>query len=104
MDRRYDRVNKAVEDLEVLNEFHDAGDASDDELEIEYKKTAQAVEELEFKKMLSHEEDQLSAMIEINPGAGGTESQDWAEMLQPHVHHVGREERLQSNSSRLPGR
>jgi len=39
------------------------------------------LEEVEFKKMLSNEEDQLSAMIEINPGAGGTESQDWAEML-----------------------
>lgn len=74
-------MNKLVEDLEVLNEFHEAGDASEDELETEYKKTSQAVEELEFKKMLSHEEDQLSAMIEINPGAGGTESQDWAEML-----------------------
>lgn len=74
-------MNKLVEDLEVLNEFHEAGDASEEELENEYKKTSQAVEELEFKKMLSHEEDQLSAMIEINPGAGGTESQDWAEML-----------------------
>jgi peptide chain release factor 2 len=70
-----------VEDLEVLNEFHEAGDVSEDELDVEYKKTAQAVEELEFKKMLSREEDQLSAMIEINPGAGGTESQDWADML-----------------------
>jgi len=65
----------------VLNEFHDAGDVSDEEVDAEYKKTAQAVEELEFKKMLSHEEDQLSAIIEINPGAGGTESQDWADML-----------------------
>ena len=65
----------------MLNEFHDAGDVGDDELEADYKKTAQAVEELEFKKMLSREEDQLSAMIEINPGAGGTESQDWADML-----------------------
>ncbi len=74
-------MNKAVEDLEVLDEFHNAGDASDEEVENEYKKTAQAVEELEFKKMLSREEDQLSAMIEINPGAGGTESQDWADML-----------------------
>ncbi len=53
----------------------------EDELNNEFRKTAQAVEELEFKKMLSSEEDQLSAMIEINPGAGGTESQDWAEML-----------------------
>ena len=70
-----------VEDLEVLNEFHDAGDVGDEELDTEFKKTAQAVEELEFKKMLSREEDQLSAMIEINPGAGGTESQDWADML-----------------------
>ncbi len=65
----------------MLNEFHTAGDVDEEELNNEYKKTAQAVEELEFKKMLSHEEDQLSAMIEINPGAGGTESQDWADML-----------------------
>ncbi|NBP69090.1 MAG: peptide chain release factor 2, partial [Cytophagia bacterium] len=58
----FDVVNKLVEDLEVLNEFHDAGDASDDELEREYQKTAKAVEELEFKKMLSRDEDQLSAI------------------------------------------
>jgi peptide chain release factor 2 len=70
-----------VEDLEVLNEFHDAGEVSDDELEKEYRKVFKTVEELEFKKMLSKEEDQLSAMVEINPGAGGTESQDWADML-----------------------
>ena len=47
----------------------------------EFANASDAVEELEFKKMLSHEEDQLGAIIEINPGAGGTESQDWAEML-----------------------
>lgn len=70
-----------LEDLEVLNEFHEAGDVSEEEVDREYGKTANAIEELEFKKMLSKEEDQLSAMIEINPGAGGTESQDWAEML-----------------------
>jgi peptide chain release factor 2 len=74
-------VNKSLEDLEVLNEFHDAGDVGDEELDNEFRKTAAAVEELEFKKMLSREEDQLSAVIEINPGAGGTESQDWADML-----------------------
>ena len=77
----YDKVNKQLEDLDVLNEFHLAGDVSEEELEKEYKKSFKAIEELEFKKMLSKEEDQLSAMIEINPGAGGTESQDWAEML-----------------------
>jgi len=65
----------------VLNEFHLAGDVGEDELQREYVKAAKAVEELEFKKMLSGEEDQFSATIEINPGAGGTESQDWADML-----------------------
>jgi len=77
----YDKVTKQLDDLEVLNEFHEAGDASEEELDREYISTAKAIEELEFKKMLSHEEDQLSAVMEINPGAGGTESQDWADML-----------------------
>ncbi len=77
----YDAVTKQLDDLEVLHEFHLAGDTSEEELHAEYLKVAQAVEDLEFKKMLSKEEDQLSAMIEINPGAGGTESQDWADML-----------------------
>jgi peptide chain release factor 2 len=45
------------------------------------KRAEKSVEELEFKKMLSKEEDQLSAVLEINPGAGGTESNDWADML-----------------------
>lgn len=70
-----------MDDLEVLNEFHEAGDVGEEELEREYQAAARAVEELEFKKMLSQEEDQLGAVIEINPGAGGTESQDWADML-----------------------
>ncbi len=77
----YDKVTKQLDDLEVLNEFHEAGDVSEDELDRDYLSTSKSIEELEFKKMLSHEEDQLSAVMEINPGAGGTESQDWAEML-----------------------
>ena len=77
----FDQVRKLVDDLEVLNEFHEAGDVGDEELDRDYQKAGQAVEELEFKKMLSKEEDQLSAVVEINPGAGGTESQDWADML-----------------------
>lgn len=77
----YDALTRQLDDLEVLNEFHVAGDASEEELDSEFRRTAKSVEELEFKKMLSKEEDQLSAMIEINPGAGGTESQDWADML-----------------------
>ncbi|MCZ8355659.1 MAG: peptide chain release factor 2 [Cyclobacteriaceae bacterium] len=77
----FDSVSKKLEDLEVLNEFHDAGDVSDEELDKEFEVTAKVIEDLEFKKMLSKEEDQLSAILEINPGAGGTESNDWADML-----------------------
>lgn len=56
-------------------------EVSDEEVEAEYQKALVILEEIEFKKMLSGEEDQLNAMIEINPGAGGTESNDWAEIL-----------------------
>lgn len=77
----FDRVQGSFEDLEVLYEFHEAGEVGEDELDIAYHKTLQEIEELEFKRMLNKEEDQLSAMVEINPGAGGTESMDWADIL-----------------------
>lgn len=57
------------------------GEASDEEVEAEYAKSLVLVESLEFKKMLSEEEDQLPAMVQITPGAGGTESNDWAGIL-----------------------
>ncbi len=74
-------MNSAAEDVETLNEFLEMGEADTEEVEAEYQKALKILEEVEFKKMLSGEEDQLNAMIEINPGAGGTESNDWAEML-----------------------
>ncbi|MFO7258810.1 MAG: peptide chain release factor 2 [Bacteroidota bacterium] len=77
----FEQVSKSLDDLEVLYEFHEAGEVSEEELDSEYASTLKEVEDLEFKKMLSREEDQLGAVIEINPGAGGTESQDWADML-----------------------
>ncbi|MDO6389689.1 peptide chain release factor 2 [Pontibacter sp. BT731] len=77
----YEEVEKSLSDLEVLFDFHKEGDVSEEDIKAEAKKTEQAIEGLEFKRMLSGEEDQLSAILEINPGAGGTESQDWAEML-----------------------
>ena len=77
----FENCQTLFNDFETLFEFHQAGDVSDGEIEAEYSKAAKAIEELEFKRMLSNEEDILSAMIEINPGAGGTESCDWAEML-----------------------
>ncbi len=77
----YEDVAKAVSDFEVLFDFYKDGDVSEEDIVQEHKKALNAVEGLEFKRMLSGEEDQLSAIIEINPGAGGTESQGWAEML-----------------------
>jgi peptide chain release factor 2 len=78
---QYKNVQARVDDLETLFEFYNEGEVEDSEMNANYAPTLQAVEELEFKKMLSAEEDQMSAIIEINPGAGGTESNDWAEML-----------------------
>ncbi len=57
------------------------GEGNPAEVEQHYQAMLQELEALEFKKMLSGEEDQLNAIVEINPGAGGTESNDWAEML-----------------------
>ncbi len=65
----------------MLFDFYKVGDASDDEVEKHYLSSCKLLDELEFKNMLSGEEDILSGIININSGAGGTESQDWAEML-----------------------
>ncbi len=62
-------------------EFLEAGDVSQSEMDAEAQSFKSLLEEVEMRKMLSGEEDRLGAMLEINPGAGGTESQDWAEML-----------------------
>ncbi len=67
--------------METLNEFAELGEAEEGEVESEYQKALKQLEELELKKMLSEEEDQLSAMLQITPGAGGTESNDWASIL-----------------------
>ncbi len=77
----FSTVKALLEDLETLQEFYEAGDVEAEEMDSEYAKTIKSVEDLEFKKMLSGEEDQYGAILEINPGAGGTESQDWSDML-----------------------
>ena len=75
------KLNSAYEDLDTLYEFYSEGEVEEKEVDAEFDNTLKILEELEFKKMLSNKEDQLNALVEINPGAGGTESQDWAEML-----------------------
>jgi peptide chain release factor 2 len=77
----YKDIKSHIEDLQVLIDFADAGEATEKDLDDQYLKTVQLVESLEFKNMLGEEEDQMGAILKINAGAGGTESQDWAEML-----------------------
>ena len=71
----------SVEELKIIHEFFEAGEATEKELTQHFKAALKLVEDIEFKNMLSGEEDKLGAILHINPGAGGTESQDWAEML-----------------------
>lgn len=77
----YEWVTTAVEDFVVLFEFWKSGDATEAETKSSFESAQAALEEAEFKGTLNKPEDELPAIVQINPGAGGTESQDWADML-----------------------
>jgi peptide chain release factor 2 len=74
-------VDAAVEDFAILFEFWKEGEATEEEVKAAYTKAISEIEEAEFKSTLNEPEDELPAVLQINSGAGGTESQDWAEML-----------------------
>ncbi len=67
--------------MEVLYDFFKEGESTEEEVEKQYQIVLNSVEELELKNMLRNEEDFLGAYLKVNAGAGGTESNDWAEML-----------------------
>ena len=75
------KAEEAFNDVKVLEDFFQEGDVSHEEMDEQFANALKQVEELEFLQMLGEEEDNLNAILKINPGAGGTESQDWAEML-----------------------
>ena len=77
----YEKAIQLVEDLEVLLDFFKSNEVSESELKRHFESTTEHFEELEFKSMLSDEGDNLSAVIQVTAGAGGTESCDWAAML-----------------------
>ena len=77
----YNLINQKVEELEILMEFQKSGEIQSEEVIYEYDQTLKLIEDLEFRNMLSEEGDDLSAIIQITAGAGGTESCDWSEML-----------------------
>jgi len=77
----YNKTKQNIEDLEILFDFFEEGESSENEVDEQYIKTLSLIEDLESKNMLRREEDELGAIVKINSGAGGTESLDWAEML-----------------------
>jgi peptide chain release factor 2 len=77
----FNQVNNAVEDFAVLFDFWKGGDATEEETLEAHKIAIKEIEDAEFKSTLNKPEDELPAIVQINPGAGGTESQDWAAML-----------------------
>jgi peptide chain release factor 2 len=79
--KMYDNANNALEDYAILFEFWKNNDATEDEVKLAYDNAIQALDNLEFKSTLNAPEDEMPAVMVINSGAGGTESQDWAEML-----------------------
>ncbi|MBL7820727.1 MAG: peptide chain release factor 2 [Saprospiraceae bacterium] len=77
----FNRAQNHLDDLEVLLEFFDAGEATEEELDSKYADCVAYIDDLEFRSTLNKQEDELSCIIEINAGAGGTESCDWSAML-----------------------
>lgn len=77
----YNEVKAAVDELQLAYDFMKEDVVSEEEADVIYAKALKIIEDLELKNMLRREEDQLGAVLKVNAGAGGTESQDWASML-----------------------
>jgi peptide chain release factor 2 len=77
----YKAATESFADLKVLVDFFQMGEGTEADLTNHYTETLRLIEDLEFRNMLSGEEDKFSVIVQINSGAGGTESQDWAQML-----------------------
>ena len=77
----YEGVRAATEELQLAFDYYKEELVTEDEVDNAYNHAIKEVEDLEMKNMLSHEEDQMPAVLKIVSGAGGTEAQDWAEQL-----------------------
>ncbi len=77
----YLKISNSLDDLSVIFEFFKEGEATEQDVEKQYESCLEMIEGLEVRNMLQKEEDQLGAILKINSGAGGTESNDWANML-----------------------
>lgn len=77
----YQEIKAATEELRLAFDYVKEEIVTEEEVDAQYARTLHSIEELELKNMLRNEEDKLGAVLKINAGAGGTESQDWASML-----------------------
>jgi len=78
---KHEKVETIIEELEILTEFQKEGEATIEEVETQFVEATKAMEDLEFRSTLNKKEDELNCILEINSGAGGTESDDWSSML-----------------------
>lgn len=77
----YDLIEEAVDDAEIYLEFQREGEASEEDVNAKYAIALEKIEDIEFRNTMDQPEDNLSCILEINAGAGGTEACDWADML-----------------------
>jgi peptide chain release factor 2 len=77
----FEKIGTAIDDLVVLYDFCKEGEATEEDVDNQYRDCLSMIEDIEVRNMLQKEEDQLGAILKINSGAGGTESNDWAAML-----------------------
>ena len=77
----YNNVRTLADELQLAFDFHKDGLVEESEIDEDYSSAITALEELELKNMLRQEQDPMDCVLKINSGAGGTESQDWAQML-----------------------
>lgn len=89
----YYAVETAIEDFAILFEFWKAGEETEENVKAAHSKALQTIDDAEFKSTLNAPEDELPAVVQINSGAGGTESQDWAEMLMRMYRMYGEKQR-----------
>ncbi|MCB0666830.1 MAG: peptide chain release factor 2 [Saprospiraceae bacterium] len=79
--KAFEETKTLVDDVEVLFEFLKEEETSEEEVDQAYEKALEKLEDVEFRSTLNKPEDELGSILEINAGAGGTESCDWTEML-----------------------
>lgn len=77
----YNNVRQLADELQLAFDFYKEEMVTEQEVDEDYDKAVKAIEDLELKNMLRQEEDPMDCVMKINSGAGGTESQDWAQML-----------------------